>query len=141
MAEGEVNKIEGTRSQVAEKYGLRLDNISKIMKAKDKILSSKVCGLNGSLRRVRQSKFPLIEEEIVKWLTVMNSKDIPLTQAVIKSKAMKLAEQLQSTDFKASNVWMEGLCHRNNIVFQKFRGKESDVSEPTLSEEDKEFFH
>lgn len=68
-------------------------------------------------RKPRPSKFPEIEEELVKWLVECTQNKTVLSDALIRAKAKETARDLHIPDekFKASSGWVENFKHRHGI--------------------------
>lgn len=67
--------------------------------------------------RSSPSKFPEVEEELVKWLIEVTEGKQVLTDAAIRTKAKEVARILQIPEdkFKASSGWIENFKHRHGI--------------------------
>lgn len=65
----------------------------------------------------RPSKFPEVEEELVKWLVETQRSKTVLSDAMIRAKAKETARDLHIPDdkFKASSGWVENFKHRHGI--------------------------
>lgn len=65
----------------------------------------------------RPSKFPEVEEELVKWLVDARKSGTVLTDALIRANAKETARKLHISDekFKASSGWVENFKHRHGI--------------------------
>ncbi|WAR01585.1 LZTR1-like protein [Mya arenaria] len=50
-----------------------------------------------------------------------------------KTKAKKYADELDLTEFKASNGWLESFLTRHNIVFKKQGGERGEVNQTTVA--------
>lgn len=67
--------------------------------------------------RCRPSKFPEVEEEMVKWLVECTQSKIIFTDTMIRLKAREVAKILNISEekFKASSGWIENFKHRHGI--------------------------
>jgi hypothetical protein len=67
--------------------------------------------------KYRPSKFPEVEEQLVKWLVESKNNNTVLSDALIRSKAKETARNMHIPDdkFKASSGWVENFKHRQGI--------------------------
>jgi DDE superfamily endonuclease/Tc5 transposase DNA-binding domain/CENP-B N-terminal DNA-binding domain len=79
------------------------------------------------------SKFPEIEEEVLKWLKVANAKNIPVDGPTIKAKANELAHQMNVSNFTAGNGWLQRIKIRCGVLW-KFKSGESNSADTTGAE-------
>ncbi|KAJ7601017.1 hypothetical protein C8J56DRAFT_730370, partial [Mycena floridula] len=101
------------QEDIAVRYGVERSTISKILKHKMRWLNVP----DDEEMRVakhRPSKFPEIEEQMVKWLESTHSQ---LTDNVLRVKAKTVARDLRIPEdkFKASAGWVENFKHRHGI--------------------------
>ncbi|GBN68275.1 hypothetical protein AVEN_262340-1 [Araneus ventricosus] len=74
-------------------------------------------------------KFPEINETLIEWLKSARAKNIPISGALMKQKAMEIEDALGTKDFYASNGWLDMFRVRNNVVFRALCGEAADVDE------------
>ncbi|KAJ7147523.1 Tc5 transposase DNA-binding domain-containing protein [Mycena crocata] len=104
------------QEDIARLYGVERSTISKILKNKTKWLNVPA---NEDLRiaKHRPSKFPEIEEDMVKWLLQCRDNDTILSDSMIRNKAKAIAHDLGIVEerFKASSGWIENFKHRHGV--------------------------
>ena len=56
----------------------------------------------------------------------MNARErnVPIGEHIIKEKALDFAKELNITDFKASEKWLDWWKNRHNVVFRTVSGEE-----------------
>ncbi|GBL80124.1 Tigger transposable element-derived protein 6 [Araneus ventricosus] len=74
-------------------------------------------------------KFPEINEALIEWFKSARAKNIPISGALMKQKAMEIADALGTKDFCASNGWLHKFRVRNNVVFRALCEEAADVDE------------
>jgi hypothetical protein len=116
------------QEDIALRYGVERSTISKILKYKTKWLNVPE---HESLRiaKHRPSKFPEIEELLVRWLHETREKRIILTDALIRNKARETAKNLDIPEekFKASSGWVENFKHRHGIKRGVWQGDGKNI--------------
>ncbi|KAJ7134441.1 Tc5 transposase DNA-binding domain-containing protein [Mycena epipterygia] len=104
------------QEDIARIYGVERSTISKILKNKTKWLNVPA---NEDLRiaKHRPSKFPEIEEDMVKWLLECRDTNTVLSDSMIRNKAKEVARDLGIPEerFKASSGWIENFKHRHGV--------------------------
>ncbi|GBN44494.1 hypothetical protein AVEN_274695-1 [Araneus ventricosus] len=74
-------------------------------------------------------KFPKINKVLIAWFKSAWVKNIPISGAFMKQKAMEIADALGTKDFCAINGWLKKFQVWNNVVFHALCGKAADVDE------------
>ena len=104
------------QTQLAKEFEVTKKTINRILwKAKD--LKEKFLDSPADLKRSRPTKYGMIEERVVAFLTLLRNrpKPLPVSFSIIKAKAEEVAESLGETNFKASSGWWEKVRKRNGI--------------------------
>ncbi|KAJ7095958.1 Tc5 transposase DNA-binding domain-containing protein [Mycena belliarum] len=107
----------GARQEdIARIYGVERSTISKILKNKTKWLNVPA-DENLRIAKHRPSKFPEIEEDMVKWLLQCRDTNTVLSDSMIRNKAKEVARDLGIPEerFKASSGWIENFKHRHGV--------------------------
>lgn len=120
----------GTKKDIAKQFGILPSTLSNILKNKDRTL-----GLNVSdgKKRFRKCKFPQLEECLVKWFAQCREKNIPMSGAMLKEKALSFALSLGIVGFSASEGWLANFKKRHDIVYKKLCGESASVDESVCS--------
>lgn len=66
--------------------------------------------------RGRKAMYPMLEEELIKFIKNMREEGNAITTFIIEKKAKELGKSLASDNFKASHGWIERFKHRHNLV-------------------------
>lgn len=69
------------------------------------------------------------EDLLLRWIRDANSRRISLTGALIQERARSFATQLDMTDFKGSNGWLDKFLKRHGLVSKTMSGERGDVNE------------
>ena len=61
----------------------------------------------------------------------MNARErnVPIGSYIIREKALDFAKELNITDFKASDGWLDRWKNRHNVVFRAISGEERSCTE------------
>ena len=61
----------------------------------------------------------------------MNARErnVPIGGYIIREKALDFAKELNITDFKASDGWLDRWKNRHNVVFRAISGEERSCAE------------
>ena len=68
------------------------------------------------------------------WFLDVSARMLPVSGPMIKEKALKFANDLGYSDFKASNGWLNSFQKRNNIVFKTQTGERGEVNMDTVND-------
>ena len=82
--------------------------------------------------RNRASRFSEVNKMLYDWYLVAVRKNIYPDGPILCQKALKIAEQLQIVDFKASNGWLEKFKARYNLRKMVVSGESEEVSGATV---------
>nr|GAT58783.1 predicted protein [Mycena chlorophos] len=116
ICEYHISNPNARQEDIARAFGVERSTVSKILKNKQKWLNIDV---NETLKiaKHRPSKFPEIEEDMVKWLLECRDNNTILSDAQIRNKARNIARNLGVLEdrFKASSGWIENFKHRHGV--------------------------
>ncbi|KIM43382.1 hypothetical protein M413DRAFT_10054 [Hebeloma cylindrosporum] len=98
-------------------FGVERSTISKILKEKDKWLNLTEEETNDPLSKHRPSKFPEVEEEMLKSLQAWADQGTNITDQLIRNRALDIAKSfgISADRFKGSSGWIENFKHRHDI--------------------------
>lgn len=95
------------KKKVAEKYGIPASTISTILKKRELIMTSLESGtLSGCSKRTKRPKFENIDRAVLDWFAAAKNQDTPISDGILKEKAMEFAKQFGDDNFKASTGWL-----------------------------------
>lgn len=78
---------------------------------------------NGQRKKQRKAKFPLIEQELLKWVEVANIWKFPVTGRLLKELALTIAKKNRINNFSASNGWFDNFKSRNSLNCIRLNGE------------------
>jgi len=85
-------------------------------------------------KKIRCGDYPEIDKAIVIWLKSMRHTGISINGNLFKKKAQQFAENLNISDFCASDGWLDRCKKRNSITFRDIVGESASVSPEMYSE-------
>ncbi|XP_075229665.1 uncharacterized protein LOC142329169 isoform X23 [Lycorma delicatula] len=107
------------KKDIAQKYGIPASSLSTILKNRHVILQQLDRRKeNLSRKKLRGSTYDDIDEAILKWMTVMREKKLPLSGTLIRKKALEFGAALEHKDFQASNGWLEKFKKRHCVIIR-----------------------
>ena len=71
----------------------------------------------------RSAKHENLETVLMQWFGQMRAKGALLSDKLVSTKALSLAEKLQLADFKASDGWLSKFKKRHGIKLQRPHGE------------------
>ena len=131
----EVLKGVKSKAKISKDIGVPSNTLSTWINQKDKIISSfEQSDFEPNRVRFRKAKFEDIESALYKWFLGARAHGLPISGAILTTKAQDLAKQLGHSDFKASNGWVQRFQTRHNIVFKKVCGESKSVNTENVHE-------
>lgn len=119
------------------KFGLKhSSNVTMILKQREKIINAFEKGnYITNRKKLRFGDFSQIEEKLKVWIEKIWDKQIPLSEELLKEKAMQISHEFGNTSkFVASNGWLEGFRKRNDILFKNIQGESASVPQNIVSD-------
>lgn len=116
------------QEDIASTFGIERSTVSKVLRNKEKWMSIQPSSHAAKIAKHRPSKFPDVERMMGMWARDESSKNVTLTDNLIREKAKQIAKDFGLTEdqFKASSGWLEKFKDRNAIK----RGKIMDPTSP-----------
>jgi len=121
-----------SKKQIASDFGIPMSTLSTWLKNKEEIKNKYLSGEMGSRRKkFRTSKFPEVEDALIKWFKNARDQNISVSGDLIREKARFFASRLGISDsvFECSSGWLERFKTRHNITFKKVCGESKSVDE------------
>ena len=116
--------------KLANEYGVDRSTISNILRKKDKFLQLHASAKHSDLKktRIQIARFPSLEDALYKWFQSLRSRNIPVSQDVLKVKAVEFYNRAkengaQLSNFEASNGWLEKFQKRYEISSKCITGE------------------
>ena len=116
----------------AAKWGkpVKRRTIGDVIKQSDRWLNK---SLDASMMRQVGGKHSNMEQALFLWFSSARAKTIPLTEAILRTKAMFFGGKLEIVDFHYSNGWMNRFKMRYGISCRKLCGESASVSQDLVS--------
>lgn len=122
------------KGEIAAKFGIPANTLSTIIKNRETI-ERNYENNKKKMKKIRKSTYPEVEECMQKWFVQCRDQGIPISGSILQQKAEDFAKEFgYSSDFKASNGWLENFKKRQNIVFRKLYGESASVNESVCNE-------
>lgn len=118
-------------ADIQSEFQVSAGSITKIKKSRAQILQSIADNQSGSSRLSGIGE--KLDKRVYDWFVDVRSRNIPVTGALIQQSAMKAAQSLQMTDFKASNGWLNNFQKRHNIFLRQLSGESAELDMETVN--------
>ena len=104
-----------TQKELSEKYGIGRTTVSDILKKKDFFTHHYTDNYSGNKKRFTfSSKYAELNDLLFKWFKQARAKNIPLSSSILQEKALHFSKELELTDFRASNRWLDSWKNKFN---------------------------
>ena len=98
----------GSKGQIAKEFGIANSTLSTIIKDKEKILNAfDEAAFEPQRKRLRTVVYDDVEEALLVWFKSVRGKNVPVTGAVLQTKASELAKELGHDNFCCSSGWLQ----------------------------------
>ena len=127
-------EISSTSSRkLAEIFKCGRTQVLQVLKKKDAILEQFESHAPGDRKRKRGTQFEEINDAVFTWYSYTRQRNVPISGPMLQDEAMKIAEKLScSSQFKASNGWLQSFKKRHNLKQLTVSGEAADVAEETV---------
>ena len=123
-----------SKKEVARKHDVPLSTLSTWFKNKEKIINAVTQGKGRKTKNVKGGRNDELDQAVYKYFLNLRSQNIPVSGPILKEKAMAYARQLNISDFKGSDEWLDRWKARHNITFKTVAGEaKSCMPEMTAS--------
>lgn len=124
---------------LAEQYGCSLAAVYSFREEKEKIREA-LKSMNPEMKNAKikmDDQMIELDKRVYGWYIAAKARNLNVTGTILCGKALKAAEFLGITDFKATTGWLDAFKRRRKIVFREpDASKRSRISE----DEEPEFF-
>lgn len=116
------------RKSIAEEFGIHPTAITKLKKRGIEHLNVGELVNDSTLKKrkyIRRGKYDDLEKALVMWISEKNAANIPITDELLKNKAIQFAKDMgiSETEFKASNGWLHRFKGRHGFMSKSFCGE------------------
>ncbi|KAJ7326885.1 hypothetical protein JRQ81_016644 [Phrynocephalus forsythii] len=107
------------KKEIAEKYGIKKNYLSSILKNKNKVLETfESWPFDPKRKRLRTAFYTDLEEALVKWYQTALCSNIRVNGPLLRFKANYFAQKLGHSNFKCSNGWLDRFKSRYGLTFR-----------------------
>jgi|UniRef100_A0A2S2QVQ0 hypothetical protein len=118
------------KKDIAERYGIPTSSLSTILKNRENIIRQvESNNLLKNRKRIKVCVYEKVDKAVLKWIACKQNYNLPISNMLIKKKAIHFAQKLGFDDFRASSGWLDKFKSRHNIMFKVICGKSVDISE------------
>lgn len=118
----------GKKKDIADRFGIPANSLSTILKNREKI-ESQHGSLNLNKKKIKPCTYDQIDTAVLKWVQLMRDKNLPISGAFIKNKALEFAQKFNLPDFQASTGWLDKFKQRHGLLQKTICGESADVHE------------
>lgn len=111
------------KKDVATKYGIPKSTLSTWVKSKEKITAAFEDGKSPKTMKLKGAGFDALDKAIYKWFMNARERNVPISGALLKEKAVLFAKELQIEDFKGSDGWLDRWKTRHSVTFKTVAGE------------------
>ena len=112
-----------SKKEVARKHDVPLSTLSTWFKNKEKIINAVTQGKGRKTKNVKGGRNDELDQAVYKYFLNLRSQNIAVSGPILKEKAMAYARQLNISDFKGSDGWLDRWKARHNITFKTVAGE------------------
>ena len=121
-----------TQASICRELGLPKSTVATIWSDRDKIKAAAESGSSSwNRKKLRPAKYEDIDEAVYRWFCQAREKNVPISAAILKAKAVKYALSFGVNDFACSNGWIDHFKQRHDLSFKTIIGEKGDVNMDT----------
>lgn len=99
------------------------------------LLSQGSCGVNSSMKRMRESSLPKVDAALFRWFKDIQSENMMgITGQDLQKKAADLAKQLGLGDVEITMSWINRWKQRHNVISKKIIGESGSVDDGVVKD-------
>ncbi|KAH8019247.1 hypothetical protein HPB51_018474 [Rhipicephalus microplus] len=95
------------KGNVARDLGVSTSTLSTILSKQEPIIDTVARGVKGSAKRMRAPAFEAVERAVFKWFLDTRAVNLPVSGALLQSKARDFACIMGYDNFLASSGWLQ----------------------------------
>ena len=121
-----------TQASICRELGLPKSTVTTIWSDRDRIKAAAESGSSSwNRKKLHPAKYEDIDEAVYRWFCQAREKNIPISAAILKAKAVKYALSFGVNDFACSNGWIDRYKQRHDLSFKTIIGEKGDVNMDT----------
>lgn len=113
-----------TGASLAEKWKVDPSTITKIIKEKEKLLSTQSKRSTTTTKKVATEKYEKVNKATLLWFNSVRASHVPVSGPIIQQQAMHFANKFGITNFNASRGWLDKFLKRNKLVIHQMKGEQ-----------------
>ena len=114
----------GAKTKIIKDFKLKsISSLNAILNNEDKLLENFAFNCPSDRLKLRQSKFPELNNALYEWFIRMRAERVEISGELPSSQAKLIAQQKGYTEFKASHGYIDKFKGRFGIKFRKFHGQ------------------
>ncbi|KAM8715363.1 hypothetical protein ACLKA7_002421 [Drosophila subpalustris] len=86
---------------------------------------------SGCSKRTKKPIFENIDKAVFDWFAAARNQNLPISDGILKEKAMEFAKRFGDDNFKASTGWLNKWKQRHDVNHKRTRGESDDAQFPT----------
>jgi len=106
-----------------KRFSIPKSTLYKIKSEKEALINTHKNITSNSKRIISESKYEIINEFMVSFISHCNNHGLPINGPLIKEISLRFANEKNLGDFKASNGWLSNFKSKNNIQYKKICGE------------------
>ena len=119
-----------SKKAIAKKFNVPKNTLTYWITNKHDIIQKYETGQLGAKRqKLSVGKHDSIDRAVYKWFMNARERNVPIGGYIIRERALDFAKELNITDFKASDGWLDRWKNRHNVVFRAISGEERSCTE------------
>ena len=119
--------------KLADHFEIGKTQIQAILKNKEAIIHAYVSNETPNhAKRKPSSKYSDVNQAVWDWYTMCRNSNIPVSGSMLQEEATLIAENLEISDFVASNGWLEKFKRKYSNYNKMVAGEAGDVSKETM---------
>lgn len=109
----------GRKKDVALRHRIPPSSLSTIMKNREDIKTNYEKTNRSERKRLKQCVYSDVDDATIKWITEVRDKNLPVSGAAIKQKALEFAKASGCDEFVASQGWLDKFKSRHGLTKPK----------------------
>lgn len=120
-----------------KKYNVCSSAVYKILKNQNDLNQQFHSNRNSNAKqKVKESAHEKVNKVVYEWFCQARAKNMPISGTILQNIALQIAARpdINDTEFKASNGWLQRFKTRHNLSFGLICGESADVDETSVAD-------